>query len=1050
MIRRNRIRLGEYVVWSSTWSFIPMNALKGRSTDRGMTLRRVILTIAALLAVCCPLSAQNQNLWQMLHTSWLGRDGAPQDINALAQTPDGVLWIGATGGLFSFDGIAFRSFQPKPGDKPLPFSSISSLVVSKNGDLWVEGIYNASIVRISNGKVTIFDHIAGSGCCAFDDLQEDADGTMWAILNATEIVRLGSDSIWHQSPTPQSPLKLVSSMYFDSLGTQWVIQDKQLYRRPRGQTRFISNDGVPSLIARMKEDRERRIWMFGRHHSADVEMRGAINIATADSSDRRTIPSSLLGLQINDLIETPDSQLWLAIRGKGIAHLRVASSYSNKSSAPNSAIEFYAADQGLTSDNPTVIYPDATGNIWVGGARGLDRFSPAALVPAIENAEEGAWSVCTNPAGEVWIASEKGNLWVLKGNRQQHIYKAQAIYKLYCGRKGDIWFIDGIGIMHESNGHFERLPPLPENALDPDRYSKFVSLSEFDDQELVASEEYTFNNSVWIFRAGKWKWVLPKGGPGTVTALLTHGKTLYFADVTGVMTQLEDSVVRTYVTKPTSIGVVATLSATSDGVFAEGDRGIAVLRGTYFQMLSFAQPEMAHTVSGLVEGADGDYWINGSRGIVRIASHEMTMALKKPSHKIFAEEIHQGDFVGPATWWKPNPSATVSTTGTLWFSTLNGVVSLNPESLKQSSNPPQLSIRSITADGQGLSNNLFVSAQAHALSIQYFGVDLTEPESVVYRYRLDGFDSSWQDVGHRSEATYTNLKPGVYTFRVMASNGDGRWTSPVSSQSITVLPHYYQTWWFDTFCALVAICLIWSLLTVRVRASTESIRIRADERAEERIRIAGELHDTLLQGVQGLLLSFHVLMQRLAADDELKPRLERALAMAEQITVEGRNRVTGLRSESLSGSELLESLERICIDLSVGTKIRCGVLQTGLPLILREQIADEMFNIGREALTNAVRHSQASNIELHLGYEKGSFTISCRDDGCGFDAAEFREQPRANHWGLRGIAERAERVGGTFTCQSVPTKGTTVKVTIPRSRAYLRPPGIFSFISLLK
>jgi signal transduction histidine kinase len=604
--------------------------------------------------------------------------------------------------------------------------------------------------------------------------------------------------------------------------------------------------------------------------------------------------------------------------------------------------------------------------------------------------------------------------------------------------------------VHAYNGHFERMPPLPENAADLGQYSKFVSLSEFVNHELVTSEEYSSHDSVWVSGGGTWKRLLPNGGPSTVTTILTQGKTLFLGDILGNVTRFKDNVAKTYVTKPTSIGVIANLSTSSKGVFALGDRGVAVLRNDYFQMLSFARPEMVRTVSGLVEGANGDYWINGSRGIVHIASNEMDAAQKDPTHKIVAEEIHEGDFVGPATWWKPNPSATIDIRGTLWFSTLNGVVSVNPGSLKKSSDLPHISIRSISADGHDLLTGNVMSAQSHALTLQYFGINLTEPESVIYRYRLDGFDKSWQDVGHRIEAIYTNLTPGVYTFRVMASNGDGRWTSPVSSQSITVLPHYYQTWWFDTFCALVAICLIWSLLTVRVRASAESIRIRADERAEERIRIAGELHDTLLQGVQGLLLSFHVLMQRLAADDELKPRLERALAMAEQITVEGRNRVTGLRSESLSGSELLESLERICIDLSVGTKIRCGVLQTGLPLILREQIADEMFNIGREALTNAVRHSQASNIELHLGYEKGSFTISCRDDGCGFDAAEFREQPRANHWGLRGIAERAERVGGTFTCQSVPTKGTAVKVTIPRSRAYLRPPGIFSFISLLK
>jgi hypothetical protein len=204
--------------------------------------------------------------------------------------------------------------------------------------------------------------------------------------------------------------------------------------------------------------------------------------------------------------------------------------------------------------------------------------------------------------------------------------------------------------------------------------------------------------------------------------------------------------------------------------------------------------------------------------------------------------------------------------------------------------PPQLAIRSITADGRPPDSKSTFPPEIATLNVRYFAADFANPKNVIYGYQLDGADTSWQDVGSRSEAIYTHLKPGRYVFRVMASNSDGVWTEPVVSEPFTVPPRFYQKGWFAALGILAAVQLLWLAYAIRFRFVSREIRMRAEERADERIRIARELHDTLLQGVQGLLLTFHVAAEKVPADHESKKTLEKALATADQIILEGRNR----------------------------------------------------------------------------------------------------------------------------------------------------------------
>jgi signal transduction histidine kinase len=220
--------------------------------------------------------------------------------------------------------------------------------------------------------------------------------------------------------------------------------------------------------------------------------------------------------------------------------------------------------------------------------------------------------------------------------------------------------------------------------------------------------------------------------------------------------------------------------------------------------------------------------------------------------------------------------------------------------------------------------------------------------------------------------------------------------------------------------------------------------MRAEERADERVRIARELHDTLLQGIQGLLLSFHVAAEKVLPGHESKPALEKALSAADRIILEGRNRVSRLRSEQLTDSELVASIERVACDLGGNTATEFAVERKGGSATLRPHIVEEVFFIAREALTNAFRHSQASRVVVELDYQRRQFLFRCSDNGRGFNTSVLQTDGTSGHWGLRGMAERAEKIGGKFSVNSTG-EGTELHVYVSARRAYMRSNGMRLF-----
>src|SRR5262249_10447886 len=319
-----------------------------------------------------------------------------------------------------------------------------------------------------------------------------------------------------------------------------------------------------------------------------------------------------------------------------------------------------------------------------------------------------------------------------------------------------------------------------------------------------------------------------------------------------------------------------------------------------------------------------------------------------------------------------------------------------------------------TVDGGG---QISLPALARDLEIDYTALSLVAPEKMRFRYKLEGWDSDWLDVGERRQAFYTNLPPKNYRFRVIACNNSGVWNEAGAVLDFSVAPAVYQKTWFQALCAVAFLALLVGLYQLRLRQVARAYKMRMEERVAERTRIARDFHDTLLQSFQGVLMKFSAATSLIPhRPEEAQKSLEDTIEQARQASDEGRDAVQGLRSSTILTNDLAPVLRALGEQLAAeqtGEK-PCGfhVTVEGTPRSLVPLVRDEVYRIGGEALRNAFRHAQARRIELDIVYDRRHLRLWVRDDGKGIDPKVLSDGGPAGHFGLRGMDERARLVGG--------------------------------------
>jgi signal transduction histidine kinase len=301
---------------------------------------------------------------------------------------------------------------------------------------------------------------------------------------------------------------------------------------------------------------------------------------------------------------------------------------------------------------------------------------------------------------------------------------------------------------------------------------------------------------------------------------------------------------------------------------------------------------------------------------------------------------------------------------------------------------------------------------------------------------LEGLDKSWQeaDIGER-QVSYTTLPANKYTFLVQGSIRGGPWGEPGTALQITVSPPWWNTWWFRVLYISTISLFLWGAYRLHLRRITEQYNIRMAERLAERNRIARELHDTLLQGFQGLMLLFQVAADSLPPDTPTRRMMEQAMDRGDQALMEGRQSVQDLREDATAGGDLSGALGHCGEVLTQDHHIPFRLSVTGTPRPFDPALCKEAYDIGREAMTNAFRHSHAARIETEIVYEDMGVRLKVRDDGHGIDQT-IVDSGRPGHWGLPGMRERAKAMGAELNIRSHPGVGTEVELTIPAEVAY--------------
>jgi signal transduction histidine kinase len=347
-------------------------------------------------------------------------------------------------------------------------------------------------------------------------------------------------------------------------------------------------------------------------------------------------------------------------------------------------------------------------------------------------------------------------------------------------------------------------------------------------------------------------------------------------------------------------------------------------------------------------------------------------------------------------------------------------------------------ISSIVSSGKTYRPSGVVTLPSHTerIEIDYTALSFTIPERVLFRYKLEGIDSTWQDAGTRRQAYYTRLPPGQYRFRVLACNNDGIWNMAGDQVSIVITPAFYQTIWFRIAMTCIGCLAIWIVFRMRLRAATTLVESRLNDRLLERERIARDLHDTFFQGIQGLLLMINTAVNRLREEEPTRLVLKDALRRSDQVMAEGRQLVLDLRAESNAGAPLSDALALAGSEFKEVYAVPFSISVVGIPQELHPIVYEEMYRLAREAIWNSFQHANASSIEVQIVYEKNMFRLVVRDDGVGLDANVLSDGKRRHHWGLPGMRERAKKIGAVFTLRSSQNAGTEIEIKISAAVAY--------------
>jgi signal transduction histidine kinase len=1003
------------------------------NSDPGAPWRRWRAGFAALLvlvAVAPALWAEpGEGLpgWQW---HWVtNRDGVPPLVRAIAQTPDGTLWIGSYYGIHRFDGVHIQPVSPS-SEAPRQSIDVAALLAGGDGRLWVGHDWGGlSVMQGTRHTIVEQPYLA-----TVPLLRANAAGITWAVASNGKGVNLarligGRWVIW-----ARQPMGFMMDAAVARDGSLWFILDNRLLwaaagshaislvlpRLATGGTLALDGGGQPWLITR-----------------------GGLYRLVPPTAGRGPALGPLLAKPMAPRLGTAifdgtsdlwviEDDTWLAryhIEGQGRA-LRATGRWHSPFPLSNSSF--------VLSQTPMFI--DREDNLWIGTGRGLLRFSHAAFTTVTSPVTSSAlgavpYGTLVDGRGDLWLWRERALSSIgADGSPRAHRLPPAARPFAPCpGFRGGVWVPRDDHTMMLIGGPAPRTIPLAGgHAL-----SRLIPGDCAEDSR----------GRLWIDQADNGLNLLGPGPHGKVplgedsaypvlnmvamengrmAAYVGHGS-LWLTDGTH-STRLWDD-------KAITLGSIEVMVRAGGQLLLGGDRGLARYDGHRFATLSSQRfPFLANT-TGIATTRQGETWLQTSRGVIRLRSADLARAFDDPALGLTPQTFTMSDGL-PGTAALFNLSnVNADPQGRIWVTTDSGIARHDPDQAWRLPSPP-VAITGLSAGNATYAPapRVILPPASGRVRVAFTALSFANPDLVRFRYRMQGVDPDWIEAGGERSASYTDLPPGPHRFEVIAANGEGVWNRQGAAIELVQRPTLGQTWWFRAACLAAGLALLWGLYRWRMQAAQRHMREQAAQRAQERERVARDIHDTLLQSIQGLVLRVQAVALKMARDDANRALLETTLDRADELIAQGKERVLGLRDDDRPATlpDLLgQQLEEAPFPVEVE---RVLTLQgQGAPL--RSSATAEIREIVGEALFNAARHAGATRVTVDVTYAARALDVVVQDNGVGLPRHDAGKEPQG--FGLVGMRGRARSIGAALTIGTGPGGGgTRIHLRVPATRAY--------------
>jgi ligand-binding sensor domain-containing protein/signal transduction histidine kinase len=1017
-----------------------------RGRSRGWLRAGVSLALVLLYALAGEAEEFYVRNWHM-------EDGLPDaNVTALAQTPEGYLWVGTGRGLLRFDGTQFKTFD-SGSPLGLPESSIAALIVDRTGVLWVAGM-TGSLTRYERGRFqTVSPMRGGTGATGFgkhdandrsassrwmwgrvSELAEDGEHGLWAVCSGHALLRWHKGELSVSTATNGLPVGEIDAFCSDKAGDLWLTMGNALYCRHGDRWALMPDDGLGGLFRRLAPARAGGVWVAAPRGSWTAGG-GLVRRFTGERWVEGLEPTpwtpNSLRSQVTALMEDRTGQIWLGTLWGGVFCSDATGRWQR------------VRTEGAFSHSViTCLFEDQQGAIWVGTVgEGLHRITrrPVTMLRLPAPADENIVTTSTVAHdGSVWVGTDGAGAFRYQSGEFER-YGSEAglrehhVCSLLEDSQTNLWAGTWAGLF-QFQGR---------------RFTQVEGPSDLNSPVLALFEDST--GGLWI------------GTPGGPVCRRNGAFKLY-----SLGAEAKDLDIRAFAEDASGRLWVGTIGhglyrLTGERVEhfgpAEGfgsinarslflDRRHTLWVGSYdaglFRFLNgrfigynSSDGLPSDTISSIIDDTSGNLWMGSDNGIFLCPSQLLEKYARGQSPPVLGQRLGLPEGLrsrGCSGSGQPVCSRTLD--GRLWFPDMRGLATFDPERITREKQKREVLVESVVADGVDLipdgSGEYRVPSTARRFEFHYTAPDLSAAQSLRFRHLLGGMDREWVDAGAQRVVYYSQLPPGRYQFRVMAGAGDGRWQEAKSALILQVVPRWWELRWVQVLAGVVLAAGVAGAIALnerqKLRRRLERLEMQQALEGERR-RIARDLHDDL-----GARLTEIVLLGELAKRGEQTPN--KLGAQVSGITQKVRQLVTAMEDVVWTVNPKNDSLPNLASYLSDHTErflataqlnCRLDVAETLPPVALTAHARHNLLLAVKEALNNAVRHAAAAQVRLQIHLLENVLRVSIEDDGRGFDP----RHPKRRGNGLSNMCSRMEAVGGSAEIESEPGKGTTVSLVLP-------------------